>query len=209
MPKTTPVWNPADYATVAERIIAFYAAFPFGRIVTELAARTDRQVTFKASIYRSVEEAYPSATGWASEREGDGDVNAVACLENAETSAVGRALANLGFSASRTRAGRDDGPSSARRGDERRVVRLVHEPGPADARGADVALQRAADALLDALTLLQEAERCGLPAEDARRIRAALDGRSVAPSAIRRAERELRAWFDRRGPDVPPPATPA
>lgn len=32
---------------------------------------------------------------------GDGDINTVACLENAETSAIGRALANLGFSAAR------------------------------------------------------------------------------------------------------------
>lgn len=201
MPKTTSVWNPAEYATVAERITAFYAAFPFGRIVTELAARTDRQVTFKASVYRSVEETHPAATGWASEREGDGDVNAVACLENAETSAVGRALANLGFSASRARGGRDES-AAGRRGEEGRPVRLVREARPGSASGPDATLQRAAEALLDALTLLQEAERCGLPPDEARRIRAALDGRSVAPSAIRRAERELRAWFDGRAADA-------
>lgn len=206
MPKITLAWNPADYATVAERITAFYAAFPFGRIVTELQARTERQVTFKAAVYRSPDEPHPAATGWATEREGDGEINAVACLENAETSAIGRALANLGFSASRLQAPRrpPERPTSPQPG-----VRLVREPAPPRAArsatppGPDASLQRAADALLDVLTLLQEAERCGYPADDARRVRGALDARSVPPSALRRAERELRAWFEQHVPGPP------
>jgi hypothetical protein len=43
----------------------------------------------QAFVFRSVEEERPSATGLASERIGDGDVNTVACLENTETSAIG------------------------------------------------------------------------------------------------------------------------
>lgn len=94
-------FDPARYAPVAERITHFYLAFPKGRIVTDLISRSDREVVFRASVYRASVDVSPAATGWASEREGDGDVNEVACLENTETSAVGRALANLGFTASR------------------------------------------------------------------------------------------------------------
>jgi hypothetical protein len=221
VPKTTSVWNPAEYATVAERITAFYAAFPFGRIVTELAARTDRQVTFKAAVYRSVEETHPAATGWASEREGDGDVNAVACLENAETSAVGRALANLGFSASRLRPSREE----MQRGTERSAthaarhrtvapVQLVREvPATSGAKaesavgGAEFdARQRHADAVHDALVAVEAAERAGLPLAQVERYRHVLGARSVPPSEIARIERELRAWMRGRFPEVPPRA---
>ena len=97
-----------DYALVADRITLFYQRFPDGRIITELVSRDEREVTFRALVFRSPAEREPAATGWASEREGDGDVNTVACLENTETSAIGRALANLGFTASvqRPRKGR-------------------------------------------------------------------------------------------------------
>src|SRR5689334_23854536 len=95
-------FDPASYAPVAERISLFYEAFPRGRIVTELISRTERDVVFRASVYRQAGEE-PAATGWASEREGDGEVNTVACLENTETSAIGRALANLGLTGSSLR----------------------------------------------------------------------------------------------------------
>lgn len=97
-----PLFNPAEYALVADRITEFYDRFPTGRIITELVSR-ERDIVFRAEVYRRVEDSVPSATGWASEREGDGEINLVACLENSETSAIGRALANLGFTASRKR----------------------------------------------------------------------------------------------------------
>src|SRR5881398_2802132 len=93
----------ASYAPVAERITRFYETFPRGRIITELVSRTERDVVFRAFVYRDASDAEAAATGWAAEREGDGEINSVACLENTETSAIGRALANLGFTASRER----------------------------------------------------------------------------------------------------------
>ena len=90
MSKTGDDFQREGYATVAERIRLFYDRHPGGRIVTELISRTDRDVVFKALVYRATTDAHPSATGWAVEREGDGDINVVACLENTETSAVGR-----------------------------------------------------------------------------------------------------------------------
>ena len=207
MPKTSQTWDPAEYATVAERVTAFYAAFPFGRIVTELVARDERQVTFRAAVYRGVDEGQPAATGWASEREGDGDVNTVACLENAETSAIGRALANLGFSASRRR--RDDATHGHRRtaspGTPLRMVREGAPSGATPATGVNETLQRSADALLDLLMLLAEAERAGFPAARAKVLRRTLEARSVPPSALSRVEREVVAWFETH---VPSPVIP-
>ena len=208
MPKTSQTWDPAEYATVAERVTAFYAAFPFGRIVTELVERDPRQVTFRAAVYRGADETFPAATGWASEREGDGDVNTVACLENAETSAIGRALANLGFSASRRRASRDEAAHAHRRpaspGMPLRMVREPASPGAAPlagaAGGAGDALQQSADALLDVLLVLAEAERAGFPATRAKALRRTLEARSVPPSALARARREVMTWFETHVP---------
>src|SRR6185369_9394483 len=86
------------YATVAERLRLFWERYPNGRIHTALKRSTSTDFVFVARVYRDVADPNPAATGWARER--DGDINLVACLENTETSAVGRALANLGFTAS-------------------------------------------------------------------------------------------------------------
>lgn len=198
MPKSTLAWNPDEYATVKERVEAFRATYPTGRIVTELHSRSRERVTFRALVYRSTEERDPAATGWASEREGDGEVNAVACLENAETSAVGRALANLGFSASRRRAGDGRAPD-VRPADARGAgapVRLVRETPVVSLTPAGVSvLQEEADALLDVLLLLGTAERAGLAPDRVRSLRGTLTARSVAPSTRQRIERELRDWL--------------
>ena len=90
-----------EYAPVADRIALFYERFPAGRIITQLTMHNEREVVFRASVYRTEKSRMPAATGWASEKFGDGDINTVACLENTETSAIGRALANLGFTASK------------------------------------------------------------------------------------------------------------
>src|SRR6266550_5649416 len=103
MPKTTSDFDPESYAPVAARIELFYERYPTRRILTELVQHTDQEIVFRAAVYRATEDREPAATGWAAERVGDGEVNAVACLENTETSAIGRALANLGFLASRLR----------------------------------------------------------------------------------------------------------
>src|SRR3954470_7102880 len=111
----------ADYAPVSDRITLFYQKYPAGRIVTELHSRTDREITFRALVYRGPADVQPAATGWASEREGDGEINRVACLENTETSAIGRALANLGFTASSRRPSREEMEKAARLRGGRRV----------------------------------------------------------------------------------------
>src|SRR5256885_11803890 len=86
----------ASYAPVAERITLFYETFPRGRIISELASRTERDVVFRALVYRDASDPEAAATGRAAQRERDGAIDTVASLQNTETSALGRALAQLG-----------------------------------------------------------------------------------------------------------------
>jgi hypothetical protein len=183
MPKTDLSFDAGEYALVADRIALFYARYPEGRIVTELVSRTEREVTFRALVYRTPAERRPSATGWASEREGDGDVNLVACLENTETSAIGRALANLGFTASRRRPSREEMQKVER---ARRHVRQVSEE-----------LQAQADALADVLVLLEKAGRFGMRAERVQRTRDRLLASKPSLAELERVHERLRRWLSR------------
>lgn len=195
MPKTDVWFDPSRYATVAERIALFYKSHPNGRILTELVNRDTESVTFKALVYRGEGDVVPAATGWATEREGDGDINTVACLENTETSAIGRALANLGFTAARERpsveemekagrARRNRG-MAARRAD---AVAIMAEQSP-EYRSASS----------DLLGLLVEAEQAGLPRDRAQRLRDRLErGPAILPSRMVELERSLRNWLFRK-----------
>lgn len=92
-------FNVKDYVDVAERIRRFYERHPEGRIVTIMETWGDGGIVFRASVYRDRTQAVeaPDATGWAHEVPGEGYINKTSALENCETSAIGRALANLGF----------------------------------------------------------------------------------------------------------------
>jgi hypothetical protein len=91
-----------DYVDVAERIRAFYERYPEGSIQTEMVRLEGDLVVFRATVYRDREDSVPT-TGWAYEREGIGYVNKTSFIENCETSAIGRALANMNFPTSRVR----------------------------------------------------------------------------------------------------------
>ena len=219
MPKTSSTTDLRDYALVADRIALFYAHFPNGQIHTELVSRDKVETIVRACVYRTDDDFRPSATGLAAEREGDGDINTVACLENTETSAIGRALANLGFLASRQRpsaeemekAGRARARAAAKptpapvREDGRPGVNAVREPSPLRL-APDGVLQAQADMLIDCLRLVDRAVRSGMPPERAERIRAKLArSRSIAPSEISRIEIALRDWIS--GASSRPPST--
>jgi hypothetical protein len=113
------------YALVADRITLFYERYPADASSPSCSRASIAEITFRALVFRGPEDVQPAATGWASEREGDGQINQVACLENTETSAVGRALANLGFTASSRRPSREEMEKAARQ-----RARIVPRPAP-------------------------------------------------------------------------------
>ena len=205
MPKYELVTDAGDYAPVADRITLFYARYRTGRILTRLLSRTEHEITVQAFVFRSTQEERPAATGLASERIGDGDVNTVACLENTETSAIGRALANLGLTASPNRPSREE-IDKADRERARVAESLPNRPSATTARRPSLtshltrpmvpsaALQRRADRVMDALDLLGQAERVGLPPRRARRLQLALTDPIASIATIERFERLLRTW---------------
>lgn len=197
MPKSSLFFNPADYALVANRITLFYERYPTGRIVTELVSR-DRDVVFKAVVYRSSSDAEPVATGWASEREGDGEVNEVACVENTETSAIGRALANLGFTASLKRPSREE-MEKAERGRSR-----LHRSGgtsqPSErvserAERPYVISTASRDRTADVMALVLEAGNRGMRADFLQELEQRIKDRNPTPEELLRIERRVRYWL--------------
>jgi hypothetical protein len=102
-----------DYETVDSRIKRFYNDNPTGRINTELVAAEGAvgatRWIVKALVWRSGPESIdPDGTGYAFEVDGSGGMaNKTSALENGETSAIGRALANIGYSGDK-RASREE-----------------------------------------------------------------------------------------------------
>ena len=99
-----PQFNLDEYELVEDRIRAFYNDNPDGRIATfEVTTDEDRARGYfivRAEIFQDHEDQHahcPKATGLAFEVEGGPGANRTAALENAETSAIGRALANADY----------------------------------------------------------------------------------------------------------------
>jgi len=90
-------FNLDSYETVEERLVKFWEAHPEGRILTSMVHYDDNKVVIKAEIYFNREDDRPVATGYAEEVRGSSPVNKTAHVENADTSAIGRGLANCGF----------------------------------------------------------------------------------------------------------------
>jgi hypothetical protein len=241
MPKGDSSFNPADYAPVADRITAFYERHPTGRITTKLVSRLDRgdgvyEITVRAKVFRTTEDERAAATGYASEREDDGDINAVACVENTETSAIGRALANLGFTASKQRPSVEEMAKADRaRAKLRREGALAAYPAAAPTQDApnvrshpnvtsaivtrddsrrmvserSTALQAQADRVSDLLDLVRAARRAGLRERRAELIRARLLDGTEKRQVMDRLSRRLRHWVaDRTALDLTAPADP-
>jgi hypothetical protein len=110
-------FNLDDYETVESRIRKFHELHDDGRIVTEwdnmdgyIDQVTPNTWVVKAYIYLSAGDqanGLPKATGYAFEVDGTGGANNTSALENAETSAIGRALANMNLSGNK-RASREE-----------------------------------------------------------------------------------------------------
>ena len=104
-----------DYEPVENRIRAFWADHPDGRIVTEMVHSKDGDYIFKAFVFKiqavtdPMGAQRPDATGYAHDSYDQLPPNMKAsALEVCETSAIGRALANLGYAPKGRRPSREE-----------------------------------------------------------------------------------------------------
>lgn len=102
------MFNLEDYETVEERLVKFWKDHPDGQIHTKVLEHTASRFIVEASIYRTEADPRPWTTGLAEETIQGRGVNATSALENCETSAIGRALANAGYATKGKRASREE-----------------------------------------------------------------------------------------------------
>ena len=91
-------FNLDDYEPVAARHARWLADHPNGRTMTHMISAPGADIcVIRAELWI---EDICVATGYAEEVRGAGNVNRTSHVENCETSAVGRALANAGYAGS-------------------------------------------------------------------------------------------------------------
>ena len=102
------MFNLADYETVEDRLVKFWEDHKQGRILTSIHYYDDNRILVRAEIYFNREDDRPVATGYAEEVRGASPVNKTSHAENAETSAIGRGLANCGYATKGSRPSREE-----------------------------------------------------------------------------------------------------
>ena len=115
-----------DYEPVEDRLAKFWSLYPDGRVETELIEATANRFIVYSKIYRTEADPKPWATGLAFETISDRGVNATSALENAETSSLGRCLANAGFASKGKRPSREEMSKATRD----RIIRVEKPSDP-------------------------------------------------------------------------------
>ena len=118
-------FNPSDYAEVAERLPLFWKDCPRGRIITEIIVDDGTRIVMKAELYADIGDTVPTTTGFAEEIRGSSMVNKTSAMENTETSAIGRALANYQFQGSKKRASLEEMVKVYRQGGQEQQAPLT------------------------------------------------------------------------------------
>jgi hypothetical protein len=103
-----PGFNLDNYETVEDRLVKFWADHTDGRVITSIHYYDDTRILIRAEVYFDREDVRPVASGYAEELRGASPVNRTSHAENAETSAIGRALANCGYAAKGARPSREE-----------------------------------------------------------------------------------------------------
>ena len=102
------MFNLSDYEPVEVRLEKFIKDYPAFRIATELEVVEATRYIVKAYLFKNVEDSVAWATGYAEETVTSRGVNQTSALENCETSAIGRALANAGYAPKGKRPSREE-----------------------------------------------------------------------------------------------------
>jgi hypothetical protein len=110
--------TPADYAEVAERLPLFWKDCARGRITTEIIVDDGTRIVIRAELYADITDTVPTTTGYAEEVRNSSMVNKTSALENCETSAIGRALANYQYQGSKKRASLEEMVKVYRQGEQ-------------------------------------------------------------------------------------------
>ena len=113
------MFNLQDYETVEERLEKFWKEHPDGRIETELLEANGTRFIVLARIFRTEADVRYWTSGLAYENISERGVNSTSALENCETSAIGRALANAGYASKGKRPSREEMSKAARGNFER------------------------------------------------------------------------------------------
>lgn len=130
-------FNVDDYVDVQDRITKFWQENEDGAIRTFMMSDPDifERVVFRAEVYKDRENERPDSIGWAAEEKGQGGMaNSTSWHENCETSAIGRAFANMGYATDRK-----DRPS---RQEMQKVERMSQEYDQAPAQQQSAPEQR-------------------------------------------------------------------
>lgn len=126
-------FNLDDYEPVATRLSRWLDQTDGQtRVITDMVHRGDGWCVFRAELW--VDNVL-IATGWAEEHVTDRGVNSTSHVENCETSAVGRALANAGFAGS-------DPSKRASREEMQKVQRMGGQPAQYGNRPSGVATEK-------------------------------------------------------------------
>jgi hypothetical protein len=102
------MFNLADYEPVEVRLEKFIKDYPAFRISTELEVVEATRYIVKAYLFKDAGDSVAWATGYAEETVSSRGVNQTSALENCETSAIGRALANAGYAPKGKRPSREE-----------------------------------------------------------------------------------------------------
>ena len=122
----------SDYETVEDRLIRFWADHPDGRIVTTMMNYDGDSCVFRTDIFYDHYSDLATASGYAHEVKSERGVNSTSFVENAETSSIGRGLANCGYSTHGKRPSRTEMEKVARH--EPTVSQSTNERGDVTTR---------------------------------------------------------------------------
>jgi hypothetical protein len=131
------MFNLADYEPVEVRLEKFIKDYPYFRIITELEVVEASRYIVKAYLYKTSQDSIAWATGYAEETVSTRGVNQTSALENCETSAIGRALANAGYAPKGKRPSREEMSKVAPNHPALKVVKQEVKPAPQDIKEGD------------------------------------------------------------------------